>query len=158
MNTIKHKIFLIWMFLASIFFSACTSLPNAKNDETLSSETPQVIVREVTPEPAPTQVECSAQTNNVNILIEITSSNVEVTVTGLQPGENIVLVYEQDQPQHASTLVSQPSVGVGEDGKFEDSRSLRNFKPEQGGMIGEWLVKVIHAHGVTCETFEVPSE
>ena len=159
MNTLKCKLLIIGICWACILpLASCTSPASVQNTEMPSLETPQVTVRVVTPGPEPTQVECSAQANDVNILIEITSSNVEVMVTGLEPGENIVLMYERNLPQHTSTLVSQPSVLIGEDGKFEESWSLGNFKPEQGVMANEWLVKVIHAQGVTCATFEVPAE
>jgi hypothetical protein len=163
MKTIKYKLSVLGLSLASILFASCTSLANAKNNnEPNALET--VAVTEVALELEPTPVQCTTQTNDVNIQVEITSSGkVQVMVNGLQPGENVVLVYERNLPEsdwrrEQGQTVYTPNNPIGEDGTFEDSRSVSRFEPEEGVTPNEWMVKVIHTGGVTCTSFIAPSK
>lgn len=148
MKTKNNYCFFLILYLISIFFTGCVT------------QTP--IVQEVIPEPQPTPVQCSAQTNNVNI--HITSSDkLLVTITGLQPGENIVLIYERNLPEsdwrrENGQTVFTPISTIGADGAFMDSRSFSRFEAEDGVTPNEWVVKVIHTSGVTCAYFIPPEQ
>ena len=148
MRTKKYDWFVLILYLLSIFFTGCVAL------------TP--VVQEITPAPQPTPARCSAQTNNVNI--HITSSDkLLVTITGLQPGENIVLVYERNLPEsdwrrENGQTVFTPINPIGEDGTFEDLRSFSRFESEEGVTPNEWVVKVIHSNGINCAYFISPEQ
>ena len=143
--------------------SSCASLGTAKNNEPQTQVTPDVIITEVF-EPEATLVECTEQNNEVNIQVQITPSEmVQVTVVGLQTGENIVLVYERNLPEsdwrrEKGQITFTPITSIGENGKFEDSWSVSEFDALEDITPNEWMVKVIHEHGVACASFIPPKE
>ncbi|GAB4581324.1 MAG: hypothetical protein Fur0022_40710 [Anaerolineales bacterium] len=162
MFKIKLIRFLLTIFLisVSIVLVSCSSPVNAKGDVTNDSGTPVVEERQIPPEATPTPIACSKNTSAVNIQVEPETPNkAQIIISGLEPGEKIIIVYERNLPDTDWRIAKGRTVveltkPIGDDGTFQDVMSGLN--PLEDVFPNEWNVKVVHSKGVTCATFEVP--
>ncbi len=146
--------------MVASLLTACAPQSNASIEDLPT--TPQVQVQEIMPEPEPTPVLCDSEAGNIHIEVTLfPTDKAEVLVTGLQPGENIILIYERNFPvgdwrREQDYTVYTPYAPIGEDGTFSDV--FNRFTPSEDGGTNDWTVKVVHSHGVSCYLVDLPDE
>lgn len=121
-----------------------------------------VTLQIVTPEPSPTPAICTPLPEDMTFTVTLTSdtpalSDVEVAValelTGLQPGENLYLMFVQDKPDGEYQAEEWGMAPVGQDGRFSFMADLTS--PYE---YPDWQIKIIHARGVACTEITLPEE
>lgn len=89
------------------------------------------------------------------VVTSLSSRQIQISVTGMQPGENLVfLLIAQPTQGQTSEIEIRPQEVVGEDGSFTIVEG--SLEPLPGVTINTWTVKVIHKRGVACQNVTLP--
>lgn len=119
--------------------------------ESNSVEVTRVVV---TAAPSPTPAICTPLPEDMTFTVTPTSDTaVTLELTGLQPGENLYLMFVQDKPDGEYRAEEWGMAPVGQDGRFSFMADLTS--PYE---YPDWQIKIIHARGVACTEITLPEE
>ncbi len=111
--------------------------------------TAEVLV--VTPEPSPTPAVCTPLPEGMDFTATLESDTlVTIEITGLQPGEDIKVIYLWDSGGAYHRIEGDASADA--DGRFTEKQRLRLPEKEPN----TYQIQVIHARGVACAEIALP--
>lgn len=125
-----------------------------------STPTPPVQVdTQILPPMTPTATpQCAALPEGMTLIVTPVSSSpapmVQIEVTGLQPGEQLNLVFYTDVAGQNSTRIEEfPAQPAGPDGHFVMRDQLA---PPPGSATTHWQIQIVHSRGVACTEITLP--
>jgi hypothetical protein len=118
-----------------------------------SVSVPVQVTRNVPARPPPTPTAtCTALPPGMGVTVTLRSGALVVEVTGLQPAERPVFIY--DRGVNGGRFEVLPGQGVGPDGRAVD-QTLQ--VPDSTAVSGQtWEVQVVHVRGAACVQFTLP--
>ncbi len=81
------------------------------------------------------------------------ADRVVLRLSGLQPGESLILLFSAESPTHKKVVELPLPDAVAADGRFAYEESLSRL-PD--ATENTWTVKVIHSRGVACQDVTLP--
>ena len=118
---------------------------------------PVVVTREIiTPvlNPTATPVGCAPAPDVSLSISPVNHSEMEISVIGLQPEEQVKLVFESNGVNPPTIYTEEPQVTADETGRFRWHEN--GLHSTEGSASTQWLVRVIHQRGVNCATVVLP--
>jgi hypothetical protein len=142
-----------------LLLCACLAPSATIEPSTSGSGTPPVaVVNEEfpSPDPSPTPA-CTALPTGMTVSVTPVSSRSALTeMTGLQPGEIPVLIFEiSSSGMGGSRLEERPIEAAGAEGNY--SHVTQELYPLDDSSDNHWQVQVIHQMGVACSEVTLPS-
>ncbi len=108
----------------------------------------KIISDEIIALASPTPFTCTSLPEGVSLdLNPLSSILVEIIVQGLQPNQEITVIFTSRSSGHKK-LIEDRGVLTDSDGKYID---LQRLTPLSENGENHWLVSVIHADGIACD-------
>jgi nitrite reductase/ring-hydroxylating ferredoxin subunit len=116
---------------------------------------PVVVTKEIIAAyPTATPVGCSPSPDVSMSISPVNHSEMEISVIGLQPEEQVKLVFESNGVNPPTISTEEPQVTADETGRFRWREE--GLHATEGNTPTQWLVRVIHQRGVNCTTIGLP--
>lgn len=146
----KHFYYLILILCLTV---GCQSAITTQQTSSLTPEVGLTVIKE--PQPSPIPATCTSLPDEMTLQVEpLGQTEALVELTGLQPGESLLVIFMSTTPGYQTTLEHRPIEVVGQDGRFTYRRNNLTQAPQSE--INGWEVKVIHAGGVACTEVILP--
>ena len=105
--------------------------------------------------PTPTLVICTSLPTDMTLVAKPVSTNtVTLEIIGLNPGENLILVFHAESAEYSRRIEERPVQSVGPDGSFVYTTD--GFRPLRGSTRNHWEIQVVHSRGVACADVTLP--
>ncbi len=105
--------------------------------------------------PTPTLAICTSLPTGMTLLAKpVSTDTVTLEITGLKPGENLVLVFHAENAEYSHRIEERPVQPVGPDGSF--AYTTQGLQPLRGSTVNHWEIQVVHSRGVACADVTLP--
>lgn len=153
---LKHSLIQTWRVLIMSLFllgvgcqSATANSPQPSPETKVPSALPVAVTKTAIEEPipSPTPFTCAPLPSGMNLhLNPLSATLLEITIEGLQPSEEIIIVFTSESPGRKK-VIENPNIRAGGDGGYTTQELLPPF-PESDQ--NHWKISVIHSRGVAC--------
>lgn len=143
------------LFLLGVGCQSATANPSQSSLETMVPSALPVAVTKTAEEPipSPTPFTCTPLPAGMNLhLNPFSATLLEITIEGLQPSEEIIIVFTSESPGRKK-VIENPNIRAGGDGRYTTQELLPPF-PESDQ--NHWKISVIHSRGVACAEASLP--
>lgn len=105
------------------------------------------------PIPSPTPFTCTPLPADMNLYLNpLSATLLEITIEGLQPNEEITIVFTSESPGRKK-VIENPNIRAGDDGEYTTQELLPAFPESEEN---HWQVSAIHSRGVACAEASLP--
>jgi hypothetical protein len=145
----KYRIRLIFICIVWLGVGCQNTAADSSTPAQTSTPDSPVITKTISDEiiPSPTPFTCTPLPEGMTLdLNPVSSTLVEIVAQGLQPGEEITVVFTAKSPGHGK-MIEDRGILIGSDGRYS-SQEILNPIPRSDE--NHWEVSVIHSRGVAC--------
>ncbi len=147
-------IILALAFLVSLQSACSLQIAGADGQQSLTPvPTVKVAVEVVTPGSSPTPVICTSLSTGVTLSAKpVSSTSLQLEMSGLQPGENLTLILRAQSDGHSVQMEAHPVQTTGPDGRFVYVVNGLSSPPG----TKHWTIQIVHSRGVACTEVDLP--
>ncbi len=131
------------------------TIPPVKTEATPTQATVKITMEVVPPDlyPFPTPVICTSLPKGMTLSAKpVSPTSLQLDITGLQPGESLILVLRSQGNGHNVQMEGHPVLTAGPDGRFV--YVVQGLSPPPG--TKHWTIQVVHSRGVACTDVVLP--
>lgn len=154
----KQFRYLIVTQIFAVLITACQPQPNAGEPPTAGTTNPPVeVMTQVFPPMNPTATPvCTSLPSDMTLSVTPTSpTSAQIEMTGLSPGEGIILIYYAEIPGQSSNRIEDMPVQTADtNGHFV--YTAQGLSPLSGSTKNRWEIQIIHSRGATCTEVTLP--
>lgn len=159
---LKYSLIQMWWALAMSLFlfgvgcqSATANSPQPSPETMVPAALPVAVTKTTIEEPIPSPIPftCAPLPADMNLYLNpLSATLLEITIEGLQPNEEITIVFTSESPGRKK-VIENPNIRAGGDGRYTTQELLPPF-PESDQ--NHWQISVIHSRGVACAEASLP--